>query len=139
MRRSVGSVLRFAPLVFWTVALLLGVTGGHALPTRILALILSAHAAISGQIPPLVVAWSLVTGALGLRIYHGYALVAPAIGALISGPHLPMVGAYTLAAAFVLASVLFGGDVDRFMRNTPADRVAPPASLQHHGDHGRES
>ena len=113
--------------------LFLGATGGHALPMRILALALAMHAAVSGQIPSLVVAWSAVAGTLGLQIYYGTKVVVPAILALVQGPHLPTVGAYLLAAIFVIASALYGGEVDRYLCATLADRVAPPASLQHSG------
>ncbi len=106
---------------------------------RIMALILAVHAAVSGRIPSLVVAWSSVAGALGLLMHQGVNVAIPFITELVSGPHFTTVLGYGATAIFVFASARYGGEVDRYLRATPAGDVAPLASLQHYGNHGRET
>ena len=97
---------------------------------RVLAFILSAHAAFSGLVPSLGASWLSVLIAMW-RLTHTWAASAATIRGIIAwglafleGPHLLTVAAYIGLLAFMATSARYGGE-HRLSWASLADSVAP--------------
>ncbi len=107
-------------------------------PYRALGLLIAVASALSGKMLHLAGSWCITLLTLGSYTWLTARGLAPVVAELLGAPHWPTVAAYTLAAAFLLASARYGGEAESFLRAALADSGVPRDRLQQYGDHGRE-